>query len=133
MHLLTSSFYGKHKKHSFQFSDNHVYRGCLSDSSDHRLLCDQDQKKNRNCITCEKSGCNDVPKVRRANISCIQCSGSLECAFGFEKDAAVACEGFVRLGSEESCYIHDKNGKLNHFNLHKLLHCVCKNSFYFRK
>lgn len=100
--------------HLFRFSDNHVYRGCLSDSSDHRLLCDQDQKKN--CITCEKSGCNDVPKMRPATLSCIQCSGSAECAFGFEEKSAAPCQGQVRLGSEESCYIYHGNGKLNHLN-----------------
>lgn len=66
-----------------------------------------------NCIKCAKFGCNDVPKIRPAELSCIQCSGSTECAFGFEKDSATLCKGKVQLGSEESCYITHDNGMLN--------------------
>lgn len=98
---------------NFQFSDNHVYRGCLSDSSDHRLLCDQDQNENRSCITCEKSGCNDTPKIRPPTSSCIQCSKSSECTFGFEKDSAASCKEDVRLGLEESCYTYYRNSMIN--------------------
>lgn len=64
-----------------------------------------------NCIKCAKFGCNDVPKIRPAELSCIQCSGFAECAFGFETDAATKCKGKVQLGSEESCYISHNNGK----------------------
>lgn len=106
------------------FTDEHVYRGCLSDSSDHRLLCDQDQKKNRSCITCEKSGCNDTPKIRNSTLSCIQCKASHECAFGFERDSAGRCKEGVRLGLEESCYVYFRNGMANH-KIQRLLCAGC--------
>lgn len=90
--------------------DDNVYRGCLSESSDHRLLCDLSKE---NCIKCAKFGCNDVPKIRPSALSCIQCSGSAECAFGFEKDSATKCKGKVQLGLVESCYVYHDNSKLN--------------------
>lgn len=111
----------------FFFTDEHVYRGCLSDSSDHRLLCDQDQKKNHSCITCEESGCNDTPKIRPSTLSCIQCRGSHECAFGFEKDSASRCKADVRLGLEESCYIYYRNGMTNqNIQFYIISYAVCK-------
>lgn len=109
------------------FTDEHVYRGCLSDSSDHRLLCDQDQKQNHSCITCEESGCNDTPKIRNSTLSCIQCKGSHECAFGFEKDSASRCKKDVRLGLEETCYIYFRNGMTNHKNNVIWLCALCVN------
>lgn len=123
----------------FSSIDEHVYRGCLSDSSDQRLLCDKEQKQNHSCITCEKSGCNDTPKIRPSTLSCIKCEKSPDCAFGFEKDSAAKCKADVRLGLEESCYIYYRSGMKNHkIQFHMIVCAMCvsvdgNRTFHFRQ
>ncbi|XP_055309662.1 uncharacterized protein LOC129573299 [Sitodiplosis mosellana] len=81
-----------------------IYRGCLTDISDHRLLCEKDKKGL--CLKCGETGCNNVAKIRSPSLSCIHCNKSAECAFGHEKKTATQCKTDVQFGAQESCYIH---------------------------
>ncbi|XP_031624689.1 prestalk protein-like isoform X2 [Contarinia nasturtii] len=85
--------------------DNKMYRGCLTDQSDHRLLCEDDSNKKGACVKCTETGCNNVPKTRPPSLSCVRCGKSEECAFGQDKKNAVPCSNIVPFGVDESCFI----------------------------
>lgn len=92
--------------------DNKMYRGCLADNDKYRALCDEDSPdKKGTCIKCSESGCNNIPKVKSASLSCVQCNKSEECAFGHEE--TTPCESEIPFGSEEFCYTHFNAGKEN--------------------
>lgn len=82
--------------------DNKIYRGCLTDNTEARLLCGKDDGDH--CVKCETTGCNDVPRIRSPSLSCITCNQTDECAFGHRKKSATDCVNDVKLGSYESCY-----------------------------
>lgn len=91
--------------------DNIIYRGCLTDTSDHRLLCEKDDPNKKDlCLKCRASGCNNVAKVRPPSLSCIHCDKSAECAFGQDKKKATLCKSDVTFGAYESCYTHHSSG-----------------------
>lgn len=81
-----------------------MFRGCLADNDDHRTFCDEGNNPDKKgiCIKCSGSGCNNIPKVRSASLSCVQCDKSEECGFGHEE--ATPCENEVPFGSVEFCY-----------------------------
>lgn len=100
----------------FFFKDNRIHRGCLTDPDDSRLLCEQNNNNKKNlCIKCDKSGCNNVPRVRAPSISCVHCNKSVECGYGFLRKDATPCVKQVQLGSIESCYVHYNIGKFQAF------------------
>lgn len=97
--------------HSFE--EGTIYRGCLTDPSEERLLCDQQTpNKSSRCVKCGESGCNDMPKMREPLLSCVHCSESEECAFGQSREKAILCKSSIQFGNEESCFTHFNYGKL---------------------
>lgn len=86
-----------------------MYRGCLSDTSEARLLCERGD--NGTCAKCPNSGCNDRSKFRKPKLSCIQCSDSESCAFGYDPKEAKPCTQEVAFGDEESCFVHKTESK----------------------
>lgn len=89
----------------FFSEDKKIYRGCLTDASDHRLLCEQDSSDKKGiCVKCSGSGCNNMPRVRPPLLSCVHCKKSHECAFGQDKNNAVTCKSQIPFGTDESCY-----------------------------
>lgn len=62
------------------------------------------------CVKCRESGCNDVPRVRPSELSCIRCKKTEACAFGHPMKSAVACKTDVRLGCQESCFTRHNAG-----------------------
>lgn len=98
------------------YVDNKIYRGCLTDTSDHRLLCEKaDPNKSDLCLKCTGTGCNNEAKIRPPSISCVQCDKSVECAFGQDKKNATKCKTDVSFGDEESCYTHYSLSKFKQF------------------
>lgn len=64
--------------------DKNIVRGCMSDSTEQRLLCESANKYNNgSCVVCNGSDCNNQPKYGKAKLSCMSCSGAEDCAFGF--------------------------------------------------
>lgn len=93
--------------YAYLAEDNRIYRGCLTDTTDHRLLCEQYHPGHKGiCVKCAGSGCNNMPRVRPPLLSCIQCQKSHECAFGQDKSNATACKSQIQFGKKESCYTH---------------------------
>lgn len=88
-----------------------MFRGCLSDATKVRLLCEQKNKSNKGtCVLCSNTGCNNQPKERQPELTCVNCTGSEECAFGYNASMAISCEKNVALGDEESCFTRLING-----------------------
>lgn len=100
----------------FPIEENKIYRGCLTDPSEERLLCDQETpNKTKKCVKCGESGCNNLPKIRKASLSCVHCEKSEECAFGQQKKKASPCQNDVPFGYQETCYTHYGKLKNNKF------------------
>lgn len=100
----------------FSMKENKIYRGCLTDPSEERLLCDQQvPNKTKKCVKCGESGCNDLPKIRKASLSCVHCDKSEECAFGQQKEKAIPCQNDVPFSHQETCYT--RYGKFKNYNL----------------
>lgn len=78
-----------------------MHRGCLTDPTDSRLLCELDDTI---CMKCKESGCNNQPKLRKPSLKCIHCTDDLECAYGQDKANSRACEKQVLFNIKESCY-----------------------------
>lgn len=96
-----------------------MFRGCSSDSTKIRLQCDKNE--DGMCIKCSGSGCNDQPKIRKAELACVQCNGTAECAFGQDSATATACLNDVKLGDEESCFVRTLPGNnTNYLSLLKV-------------
>lgn len=84
-----------------------MYRGCLSESSNGRLLCDEGEKQNLGfCKRCSESGCNNIPKITEPKLSCFKCNDEKACAFAQDVQAPQACKNEVHFGDEESCFTH---------------------------
>lgn len=87
-----------------------MYRGCLSDSSNDRLMCDQSEEHKLGiCAKCSESGCNNHPKLAKPKLSCIKCEDEKACAFGQDAQDAKLCETNVPFGVEESCFTYNVN------------------------
>lgn len=78
-----------------------MYRGCLSDSTDSRLLCGEHPES---CVKCPKNGCNDQPKHYKPELKCHQCEGSDECAFGQSDGLETTCKKDVSFLEHETCF-----------------------------
>lgn len=76
-----------------------MYRGCMTDTTDSRLLCQLG-----NCFVCDESGCNNQTLYSEPEISCIKCNASIECAFGQPEAEPENCLNPVLFGVEETCY-----------------------------
>lgn len=75
-------------------------RGCLSDSDASRC----NDSGNR-CSVCDDSnGCNSQAQYRPSSLSCIQCSGTEECKWGFQASSATLCSSLVGYGLNQTCY-----------------------------
>lgn len=92
--------------------DKKIFRGCLSDASDERLLCERvNEHKNGSCVKCNTTGCNNQPKIEKPTLSCMNCTGSQECAFGLiSLNASVPCKRPVLFGDKETCYTQSTDG-----------------------
>lgn len=78
-----------------------MYRGCLTDTMDSRLLCEVGRGK---CIRCKEHGCNDQPVTKKPELSCIKCNDSMECTFGLNTNNSESCVSPVPFTRDESCY-----------------------------
>ncbi|XP_055307068.1 uncharacterized protein LOC129571321 [Sitodiplosis mosellana] len=92
--------------------DKKVFRGCLSDATEQRLLCELvNEHKNGSCVKCDRSGCNKQPKFVQPKLSCMHCTDSEECAFGLRfSNQTMACKNPVVFGDEETCFTHSISG-----------------------
>lgn len=85
-----------------------MFRGCLSDASNQRLLCERvNEDGNGTCIKCNTSGCNNQPKLKQPTLSCMNCTDSEVCAFGLDlksSNLTIACEKPVLFGDKETCF-----------------------------
>lgn len=88
-----------------------MYRGCITDASDHRLLCEGDFNKTGVCRKCSETACNNLPKIRSPSLSCVHCNKSEECAFGQDMKNEMPCKNSVLFGVDELCYIDYNLGK----------------------
>lgn len=88
-----------------------MYRGCLSDSSQARLMCGLDETDQRGvCVKCSTSGCNNQPKFDKPRLSCLKCQNDKECAFGQDASRARRCIKDLMFGDEETCFTQVING-----------------------
>lgn len=87
-----------------------MYRGCLSDASNDRLMCEQNDPEIGKCVKCSENGCNNQPKVKKAEISCVQCEDATDCAYGQVAANAKTCIEDVIFGNEESCFTQSLSG-----------------------
>lgn len=94
-----------------------MFRGCLSDPTEPRLECDIN--KHGNCVKCTGNGCNDQPKVKPSELSCMKCMDSKECAYGQRSSPAFNCLNNVIFGNKESCFVHTLPGNNTVLYLHR--------------
>lgn len=88
-----------------------MYRGCLSDQNS-RLICDREYVNVTGiCVKCPDSKCNSMPKFQTPTLSCVECSGYEECAFGQNPKNVEKCKKKVTFGSNESCFIRYSSGE----------------------
>lgn len=74
-----------------------MHRGCMTDSKDTRLLCEQNPER---CVVCDESGCNDRPLFVEPELSCFKCRDSTDCAYGqVEMEKLVNCTMPVKVNS----------------------------------
>ena len=59
--------------------DEDMYRGCITDSKDSRLLCQLGMGR---CGICSEDGCNDQPLFIEPELSCYKCENSTDCGYG---------------------------------------------------
>lgn len=83
------------------FAVTQLFRGCISDPFDSRILCDDNPES---CVKCMKSGCNSQPKIQNSKLLCHQCDSTDECAFGQQTGLETKCTKKVPFLSNESCY-----------------------------
>lgn len=83
-----------------------MFRGCLSDATNERLLCERvNEYENGTCVKCNTTGCNNQSKFREPTLSCMNCTGSDDCAFGLESlNFPYVCEKQILFGDEETCF-----------------------------
>lgn len=89
-------------------TDKKMYRGCKSDATKERQLCDAED--NGTCVKCSDDGCNDHPMYGTPTLSCINCHDANECGFGQNVSTAAACKEAVLFGAKESCFVHSHEG-----------------------
>ncbi|XP_031624827.1 uncharacterized protein LOC116341726 [Contarinia nasturtii] len=97
-----------------------IFRGCLSDQSETRLLCDRaDKHENGTCVKCRSDSCNNQPRLRKPNLSCMSCTETetKECAFGQDSSKAIACENQVVFGDKETCFTRFVNDTQNVYHV----------------
>lgn len=94
------------KVYSLLISDKKIFRGCLTDSTNSRLLCEQD---GTTCVKCSLSGCNNQPKFKDPSLSCVKCNDTTDCAYGQNLNAAEVCQNSVPFAVSESCYMRIVN------------------------
>lgn len=59
------------------------------------------------CVTCgvtTMQACNNMPTINPPQLNCIQCSGEVACAWGFQLSAATTCSNNVIFPRVETCY-----------------------------
>lgn len=82
-------------------AENKIFRGCITDSSDSRILCGDYPES---CVECKLNGCNSQPKDQPAQLKCHQCSGPGDCAFGQNAGLEQPCKMKVPFLTVESCF-----------------------------
>lgn len=87
----------------FNSLDGEMHRGCLTDTTDSRLLCEQPGSE---CVKCSENGCNNQPQHREPQLSCVYCEDSTDCAFGQVNVELKKCESNVSFTSNETCFTH---------------------------
>lgn len=78
-----------------------MIRGCASDITPAKSTCDE---LGSACLVCDTIGCNRIAALVPATLSCIQCSGTAECQWGYAPTRATACTSEVGFSAVESCY-----------------------------
>lgn len=76
-------------------------RGCASDKTPAKSTCDE---LGSDCFLCDANGCNRISAMVPATLSCIQCSNTAECQWGYAPTKATACTTEVGFSAVESCY-----------------------------
>lgn len=74
-------------------------RGCLSD--DNATRCNEVDSR---CSFCSGFACNGLAQYRPSSLSCIQCSGTEECKWGFQASSASPCASLIGYGFNQTCY-----------------------------
>lgn len=90
--------------------DKKMYRGCLGDESTARLMCEKNDPAIGKCVKCSEDGCNNQPKLKKAEISCVKCNDAIDCAYGQVSANASDCIKDVIFGNEESCFTQSLSG-----------------------
>lgn len=100
-------------------ADKKMFRGCLSDATNERLLCELvNEHQNGSCVKCNTTGCNNQPKYKKPKLSCMKCTGSKECAFGLVDTVnSTDCKEQVVFGEEETCYTQTIDGRFFFFSI----------------
>lgn len=90
----------------FLDENSSVHRGCLSDTDNATVSCQEDEIK---CKTCQTSNCNSESVMKEPELTCITCdtTHSDECNWGFAvtSGSAKKCEKERYFYEEETCYI----------------------------
>lgn len=81
-----------------------MYRGCSTDSTKYRYRSDRDAEGTT--VKCSRTSCNNQPKLRKPQLSCVTCKDTKECEFGQKPSSVTACLKDVTFGDEESCFVH---------------------------
>lgn len=88
----------------FFHSDHKMFRGCLTDPTESRLSC---KENDSDCKTCEENSCNNEPIVRPPQFSCMKCFDSDRCTYGQTENNLIKCEMPVLFGREETCFTRE--------------------------
>lgn len=82
-------------------ANNHMSRGCLSDTDDRRKQCDAADAL---CVRCTTAGCNAEASYREPTLSCVKCAGTAACEWAWDREDAESCRKPVAYGRNETCY-----------------------------
>lgn len=91
-----------------------MHRGCSSDVSNARLLCDRGSKVH--CVKCSGNGCNNQPKQMEPSRSCVKCKDATDCAFSQLGNLSIQCIKTVEFGQQETCFTRTLEGTSRHYN-----------------
>lgn len=75
-------------------------RGCISDSEAYKC----NDIGNRCSLCHESDGCNSQAQYRPSSLTCIKCTGTEECKWGFQASAATLCPSLIGYGLNQSCF-----------------------------
>lgn len=81
-----------------------MYRGCLTDSTEGRLMCQVDD---RNCKICNGDACNIDPIVTPPSLSCIKCHDKKGCVYGQSGKNSQNCTMPYLFGTNETCFTRE--------------------------